>query len=326
MNYKQLFLSKFKIDSDEALDNYIKFCISQNKGARIGSIKEAHHILPKNKKGFPEHKRTKENIVHLTFEDHIRAHIMLYDAIKTHENCAAVVRTLGNMTDVREKQEELIQIAAEARKIYREFMNSEKNPHIGRKRSEETKRKIKEGQARRDKSTITREKFIWITNGEIDSFHDIMTPIPEGWYPGRGRIYREKSSLSKIGTKQSEETIKKRSEAMKELGERHHMKDESKREERRLAWKTDNPSQKESNRLKSSERISRQLKDPVFLQKIKESALKKRGQINIYNHSTEEFARAFPNQIPKGFVDATGIWEWDTSSGKRKRRIKDVDQ
>lgn len=322
MEYKELLSAKFKIDSEEHLDRYINFCIDKNRGKKIRCQTEAHHILPKNKKSFPEFIKSKENIVHLDLADHIRAHILLFKAIRTYENSVSVVRTLGNIPSDVKSEEIMIELSYQARKIYHEFMNSDKNPNIGKKRSFEARQNLRNGQLNRDPESFVRDRFIWITDGVVSKFHESIKEIPDGWKEGRGSDTTSKISVANTGKIQTEETKRKRSNAMRSLGDSHHTKSTEFKDFRSNAWKENNPGKSEHNRQKSSERMKEKLQDPEYRKKLSEAGKKNAGMINIYNPDTNKFARSLPNEIPIGWINATGIWAWKFINGKREREIK----
>lgn len=322
MNFKDLFQSKFKVAYESYLDDYLEFCKSNDVGKKIKNITEAHHVLPKNSKAFPEYIKTQENIVHLKIEDHIRAHILLYRAIPSIENSASVVRTLGNIPRDKFQEDEFVNLAAYARRTHHEFMNSDRNPNIGSKRSEEARKNLRLGQLNRAYESFVRDRFVWITDGVNSIFHEAINPIPEGWSLGRGLNTTSKISEANTGKVQSKATIAKRSEAMKKLGDRHHTKSSEFRIERSNKWKENNPSKSEENRRRSSERMKMKASDPDYLRRLSDIGKKNLGKIQIYDTLTKKFSRALPDKIPEGCINASGLWEWQFVDGKRYRVMK----
>ena len=77
MNFEQLFLDKLgNPTSLDKLKEYIEFVIlSQTENE--DTYCELHHLLPKSK--FPEHIKNLDNIYRLTYENHVKCHMMLFD-------------------------------------------------------------------------------------------------------------------------------------------------------------------------------------------------------------------------------------------------------
>jgi len=87
----QAFLnSHIKIKSQEKLEEYINYCILNNKKEKIKGKTEHHHILPN--KLFSEYKNlncNKWNGVHLLYKDHYIAHSILAEALDNFSMTAA---------------------------------------------------------------------------------------------------------------------------------------------------------------------------------------------------------------------------------------------
>ena len=84
---KKIFLeSNILIKSENKLDDYILFCIDKNVGHKIKNKTECHHILPKTDSlpfGIYSDLHTNNwNGTHLIYEDHIKAHVKLNNAVE----------------------------------------------------------------------------------------------------------------------------------------------------------------------------------------------------------------------------------------------------
>lgn len=81
-----LFLSKEFVINEDALKKYVDFCLLEQYDGEEYS--ELHHILIR--KHFPEFEKDSWNIVRLRYEDHIKAHELLADALPEDRaaNCA----------------------------------------------------------------------------------------------------------------------------------------------------------------------------------------------------------------------------------------------
>ncbi len=75
-----------RIKNQEKLKSYIIFCEANSQPNKIPHLNSLHHILPKSL--FSEYsnlKRFKWNGCYLSHSNHLRAHIILYEAISNKE-------------------------------------------------------------------------------------------------------------------------------------------------------------------------------------------------------------------------------------------------
>ena len=90
----------------DKLTEYLDFVISSKKDDSFSEYCETHHILPRGQ--FLEYQNSEWNLVKLKYEDHIRAHELLFIAYPIRKN----QRTLNFMKSEVNKNSELISKAA----------------------------------------------------------------------------------------------------------------------------------------------------------------------------------------------------------------------
>lgn len=226
-----MFNKKNPIENEKYLHLYIKFCCIKNKGKKIKFETELHHILPKNSSSFPEYKNSKWNVVHLSLVDHIKAHYLLYKSIPNAVNGTSLVMVLGNIKKVPDNKlqlKELTRAVIKNKRLYYEFMGSPHNPHIGAKRSEESKKRMAEAQQKRQTKYINVKRRWVCKEGYDDKFVEASIVDPyfiDGWKIGRlNKEFREKMYNANIGKQMAEETKEKIKNAILSLGDNHHTK------------------------------------------------------------------------------------------------------
>lgn len=304
--------------SIEKIKIYVDFCIS-NSVERVVKLTERHHVLPKST--FPEFKSTKENIVNLSLSNHIRAHILLMEAIPCSRYVLSVKRTLGNIPKSEDDKEILINLAIEAKSKWKDILIDD-NPNLGKKRTKETRELMSRSQlqARIDNPDSYPQRY-WITNGDESKFIPSCDSIPDGWYEGRPIELMEAVRQNAIGRIQSDDEKLKRSISLKmhyDVND-HHMQSEDSRKKRSEAWSTSNPSKTDEFKAGASCRSKARWKDPEYIELMKKTGMKNKGKVQYCNLKSRELARFVPGTEPAGWIRARGLVE--RSEGKLK--IKD---
>ena len=127
-----------RVKNYEYLEKYRKLIEVANKDNYPAGYKEKHHIVPKCIGGGDN----KENIIELSYADHIKAHIYLYYAYEYKGLAHAVHRMINSkwrgeiLTD-----EELADLTEERIKFVKR-MRGEGNPFYGMRHSKESKEKM----------------------------------------------------------------------------------------------------------------------------------------------------------------------------------------
>ena len=231
-----------------AIAEYLEFCKTNNLIEPVKYVSERHHILPRHM--FKQYRHEEWNVVHLSITNHIKAHYLLYHAVPTHGNAASLIRTLGNIDKINlfiDEQElaKLAETVETNKAAYKQFMGSENNPHKGRRRTTQTKRKMSEAQKKVDRSN--RPKLVWVNRDEHEECLINVELLPQfiqnGWNRGRCQAYIKKIK-ERPGRVWTDEQKQKQSEAQKKLGDSHHMKRQIMREYRREQFLINNPSKK----------------------------------------------------------------------------------
>jgi hypothetical protein len=217
--------------------------IENAKTKQYDTYHETHHIIPRCMGGTDD----KDNLVKLSYREHFICHCLLPKFCKKKQHKIKMVYSLIFMLGVNEDSKDKKIFTSYqyeyVKKIAKENLIGENNPFYGKKHTEESRKKMSEGQrlakesgkklqkhtdetkeklsiAAKNRSPETKRKqaegvrryhaensMSWYTNGKESRMIKDSDPIPDGYYPGR---YMEIS----------EETRRKKSEDMK--GEKNH--------------------------------------------------------------------------------------------------------
>jgi hypothetical protein len=217
--------------------------IENAKTKQYDTYHETHHIIPRCMGGTDD----KDNLVKLSYREHFICHCLLPKFCKKKQHKIKMVYSLIFMLGVNEDSKDKKIFTSYqyeyVKKIAKENLIGENNPFYGKKHTEESRKKMSEGQrlakesgkklqkhtdetkeklsiAAKNRSPETKRKqaetlrkfysennVSWYTNGKDSRMIKDSDPIPDGYYPGR---YMEIS----------EETRRKKSEDMK--GEKNH--------------------------------------------------------------------------------------------------------
>lgn len=157
---KQEILKKHKeIDKIEYLDMYINFLTNYELIKDDNTYTEKHHILPVS--NFPEFENEKWNLVELKYDDHVKAHLLLFKSI----NIRSYQRPLNWMLNTYKNKEE---ISNAARKGWKKLkLDEDKFKKFKKGRSNHMKTLSSEEQRRRSNifwDNITDEEYTIFSN------------------------------------------------------------------------------------------------------------------------------------------------------------------
>lgn len=184
----------------------------------LGVYIEGHHILPRCICENQNQIKDSNNIVYLTYREHIIAHMMLCRMFqnnikfKMQHACAAffkVNQTRKSQYAEFAKNTRLLQkLKEEYRNKQIEFMNSPQNPHLGRKRSEECKENMRRAWKNLDKTNHKVGKWVR-TEEQRKRLSEAKKGLTTGENNGMSKQEnRDKVGLSKIGRKRFYNTDK----------------------------------------------------------------------------------------------------------------------
>jgi len=252
-------------DNMNKLDEYIHFVTSYNK--ELTSYSEIHHVLPSAV--FHGFKNTKENMVKLLYEDHIKAHILLFESY----NYRVYQRPLYWMANYY-KDSEIISNAA-CRGWVKLKSNDKKYNEWRRKRSEFMKGLSSDEQKRR-------ANIFWqnISEKEYDIF---CKKVSDGWTENKRKLQSKK--LKEYYTddnnriKKSKET-KRRYENMSDT------------ERRQFSNKMSSVNNDADKRNKASKSLKKLWSDEDFKNKMKNRKTR-RGRSILIKHIDNEYVEEF---------------------------------
>lgn len=219
MNIEEL--STTKPHNPHFLRRYLKF-IEQCRVSAKGDYIEMHHILPKANDLFPEHKKSKQNIIALSPREHFICHMMLWKAYGGSQAYAFWAMVNGQISNtqpdryVSSRTYESLKIEAKKflsenagrttkGKTYEEIYGEARAKELKRLRSEKLskvrKQQVKEGKPNPIPKGSKRPKEIglavsaarkatvglyqWVTNGVHQQRVKKTEPIPKGYRLGR---------------------------------------------------------------------------------------------------------------------------------------------
>ena len=186
-----------------------RLMLDRIKGADV--YYENHHIIPKSLGG----KNDKHNMILLTAKEHYIAHLLLTEMCLSDNDSRKMKYALQKMMfnphtlhKYNSSQYELARIKNLKGLLGRKFSEEHKKKialsNLGQKRSLETRKKISDHAKTRigsknpfygkthsietkEKSRLTKQKNKkrWITNGIDNKFFPVSAEIPSGWQPGR---------------------------------------------------------------------------------------------------------------------------------------------
>lgn len=125
--------------------------ISRAKSRTLNEYTETHHIIPKSMGGSDED----TNLVELTPEEHLVAHLLLY---KIHKNPQTLYAAMRMHTRVRSNKE-YGYLRRQFSKFMRKRMSGSNNPMYGKTQSVETKEKI--SQANKGRTFSEETRLLW---------------------------------------------------------------------------------------------------------------------------------------------------------------------
>jgi hypothetical protein len=228
-------------DSPLHLEEYIDFLLNYTYDNE--SYSEVHHILPRSK--YPEYITESWNMIRLKYEDHIKAHEILFKAY----NNRAYQRTLNFMNSKVYKDSDLV--SAAAKKGWETLKNDkEKYDSFCKKRSESMKKLSSEEQGRRSKKG-------WDN-------------LSEEQYEKRCEINKENwtDELKLIKSEQMKEYFKNNPNVASERGIKRY---ENMSEEERISFKNkmNDVNKDPAKREKAGSTIKKHWQDPEFIEKMR---------------------------------------------------------
>ena len=227
MNYERVY-SQFISDRKQKEGLWLKdrkyltsYCYNKRRTvrrylAKIVGYTECHHILPRALSGSDEGK----NIIHLTQEDHIHAHILLAK-IYGGKMWNSVQYIMGNhKKNSRIPTKSMIKNAAYAKEMSVKLMTGEGHPMFGKHHSEETRKKLSNSWTdERKRKHIERMKSDEWRKDNKDIFKASSKRMKNN-NPMKNKEISEVVRLKQLGRKASKETKLKMSLARR--GEKHH--------------------------------------------------------------------------------------------------------
>lgn len=161
INIVEEFISRCDVKCKQKLNEYVDFCLHNNKHNHVKFSTERHHVLPKSI--FPEYRNMYENkwnIVILTYEDHYIAHSILIDAINdsgmiyawhafnayNQNNISLDLIGKEKYSELKELHTRTLSKDMSGDKHWARKLNGKAHPNTGRKHSEEAKQKMSEKQ------------------------------------------------------------------------------------------------------------------------------------------------------------------------------------
>lgn len=237
MELKNKILSTGVFEDNEFLDKYCELIISNQDSLKIANVTDTHHIIPKSYYSFANLKidNTEENLVHLTYSNHIMAHYYLCLFTSDGTLKSKMVYAFMMMTHTRklpETEQELLQNLDQYKNLHNEWTNllylkMKNNQYAkGNILSEETRQKMGASRMGRPTRDETRDKLSKSASGSKWVHKDgIYTHVSgkkleeyllNGWEIG-GRPATEETkkaiSAQNTGKKRSEEAKAKMSKA-----------------------------------------------------------------------------------------------------------------
>ena len=311
------------VENVDYFNQYFDFISLKSKTAPIKKIKndgmEAHHIVPKCY--LPkELRRDKENIIVLSIEDHLDAHVLLHKAFGNKMTFALAKMILSpvkrEIVKRRVSEEEYIHIEEKAKKIISDEIKGEKHPFYKKHHTKESLNKM--SNSHKGRTVVSKDNDICI----LVSIEEVRFYEEKGWKRGYPDKYIRRGEnnpfYGKSHTEETKAILREKSSGERPLWFHERMKEAVKGEK--------NPFYGKHHTEKTKELISSKLKgvyvgekNPFYGRTHTEEVCKKLHDIHqdtVYLSKGKRGIRVKPNEVDiylkngwkKGYNCEKGYW------------------